>query len=110
MSWGDDPEVETGLSAATDAVTGEVLEDEPVAKDPSAIDINTMSTGDFLALSDYQWVIVMQQIVAELGMCQRRRAELSPFYYEYKGTQERERNLTSQKSAVQTLLRTARET
>ena len=114
VAWGEDdsPSVETGVSAVIDEVTGEVFEDEAEVEkiDPSAIDVNTMSTGDFLKLADWQWTIVLQQLIAELGMCQRRRAELSPYYYEYKGTQEKERNLTSMKSAVQTLLRTTRET
>jgi hypothetical protein len=112
-AWGgiSDRPIETGVSAVIDPVTGEVTEEqeEEERADPHAIDVNTMSTADFMALADWQWTIVLQQIVAEIGAVQRRRGELAPFYYEYKGLQEKERSFTSMKSAVQTLLRTGRE-
>lgn len=100
MGWGvsaPEEEVETGVS---------VMNAPP---DPTSIDINTMSTEDFLSLSDWQWTQVLTQIVAELGATQRKRAELAPYFYEYKGLQEKERNLTSMKSAVQSIMRTNRE-
>ena len=88
----------------------EAEENQSVAPvSPAVIDINTMSTQDFLALADWQWTTVLTQILAELGAVQRKRAELSPYYYEYKGLQERERNLAQMKSAAQSILRTQRE-
>ena len=104
--WGDEVEGEVLETGVIDPV------DPPEQKphDPSSIDINTMSTQDFLALTDWQFNRVLVQIVAELGNCARKRAEIAPFYYEYKGLQEQERTLVAQKSAVQSILRTARET
>ena len=104
--WGDEVDgevVETGVSDPD-------LPPEDKPLDPSKIDINTMSTQDFLALTDWQFNRVLVQIVAELGNCARKRAELAVYYYEYKGLQEQERTLVAQKSAVQSILRTARET
>lgn len=116
--WGDEQDgreletVETGVRPVIDPVTGEVEEEElnPPPPDPSAIDINTMSAEEFMRLADWQWETVLKQIVAELGAVQRQRVTLAPAYYEYQGLKEKERNLTSMKSAVQSLLRTARET
>jgi len=97
--WGEEID-ETGVSDGTDA-------DPCVAV--GSVDINTMSTQEFMALADWQFTTVLAQIMGELNVVQRRRTELSVFYYEYKALQERERNLTAQKSACQTILRTGRE-
>jgi len=99
-----------GLSGQPDGAMDYVedVPDEPLTN-PTDIDINTMSTQDFLALADWQWKTVLTQIVAELGTCARRRAELAPFYHEYKVVQEQERNLASRKSAVQSIMRSNRE-
>ncbi len=96
-------EDETGVSVAP--VEEEVAPDAVVRE----IDINTMSTQEFLSLADWEWTTVLTQVVAELGAVQRKRAELAEYYYTYKGLQEKERNLAQMKSAVQTILRTQRD-
>jgi hypothetical protein len=104
--WGE--EVETGVNVAGDEIIDPPA--DPPAPNPGNIDINTMSTQEFMALQGWQFQTVLAQVIGELNSVQRRRAELAVFYYEYKSLQERERNLVAQKSACQTILRTERET
>jgi len=98
--WGDE-EVETGHE--------EVGQEEPADPGKRDVDITTMTTKEFMDLSDWQFQRVLAQIMGELNVVQRKRTELAPYYYEYKSLQEYERNLSAQKSACQSILRTARE-
>lgn len=92
-AWGE--EIETGVSGQASVV------------DPSVLDINNMSTEDFMGLSDWQFTQVLTQILAEINVKRRRIAELNPYVFEHKALTEDIKYLTNMKSACQSILRAA---